>query len=87
MQSHVNTKLNRCFVEIIGHNPPTTTSKILLDAYEQREYATYIWIPKNGRKYWEVPPVECTLKPLGAAERKCASDQEYQDFVRPYLED
>ena len=86
VQSHINSKLNRCFVEIIGHATPGSTSKVFMDAYEQREYATYLWIPRDGKKYWEVPPFECVLKPIGAPEQKCSTDEEYQAFVRPYLE-
>lgn len=57
-----------------------------MDAYEQREYATYIWIASPQKKYWEVPPMVCTLSPLGRPQQQCSSDEEYQAFIRPYLE-
>ncbi len=86
-QSHVSIKLNRCFVEIDGHATPGGTTRVLMDAYEQREYANYVWLPREGKKYWEVPPFECTFKPLGLPEQRCSSVDEYLSFTRQYLED
>jgi hypothetical protein len=61
-------------------------SKNLIDAYEQREYAEYLWITDKVKKYWEVPPVMCRLIPAFGNEHLCKSEDEYDAFVASYME-
>lgn len=84
-QSHYNTKLNKCFI-LVHSIQGTTVSKFLLDAYEQRSYAYYMWMADKGKKYWEVPPVICALTPLSEDESSCNSEGEYNTFVARYME-
>jgi hypothetical protein len=71
-QSHVNSALNKCFVSIeAGVGSPI--SRWLLDAYEQRLYASYRWVSKPNKKYWEVPPQTCELIPSFKEKRNCTS--------------
>ena len=64
-ESHYNTKLNKCFMTVstVKLTPRFVTSKFLIDAYEQKGYAEYMWMADKDRKYWEVPPVDCRLTP------------------------
>ena len=88
-QSHYNEKLNKCFMliettRVAGES--ISNGKYLFDAYEQREYANYIWMTHPGKKYWEVPPAVCELIPSTGAKTDCKSEDEYKDFVARYME-
>jgi hypothetical protein len=90
-RSHYNEKIGKCFMAIESTNVTTTPgtmfiNKILLDAYEQREYAEYSWISRKDKKYWEVPPTICKLIASSTSEQFCKSDDEYKAFVASYLE-
>jgi hypothetical protein len=63
-----------------------TIHLILFDAYENRDYAEYMWIPREGKKYWEVALISCRLFPSSGNERFCKSEAEYDDFVAAYME-
>ena len=90
-QSHYSKKLGKCFMAIESTNVTTTpgttfTNRFLLDAFEQREYAEYMWISRKDRKDWDVPPTTCKLIPSSASEQFCKSDDEYKTFVANYVE-
>ena len=92
-RSHYNAKLSKCFIGLESNTFVTRTNtlmgtkvKYLLDAYEKRAYGEYMWIPREGKKYWEVPPVLCRLSPLSADENFCKSDEEYTAFEARYME-
>jgi hypothetical protein len=59
-----------------------------MDAYENREYASYFWIPdpRGVKKYWEMPPNSCELTPSIREKRFCTSEEEYDEFVAGYME-
>ena len=83
-QSHYNPKLGKCFMtlDITGMN----TTRTLFDAYEQRDYAVYLWMPRKDKKFWEVPPTICRLIPSSGSEQICKSEEEYKEFVAHYME-
>lgn len=90
-QSHYNIKLGKCFLAIESMNITTTPgtqfiNRVLLDAFEKREYAEYTWMSDKDRKYWEVPPKVCKLIPSSKNEQICKSDDEYKTFVASYME-
>lgn len=90
-QSHYNTKLGKCFMAVESTNMTTTPgtlfiNRVLLDAFEQREYAEYTWMSRNDKKYWEVPPTICKLIESSTSEQICKSEDEYKAFVAKYVE-
>ena len=88
-QSHFNTKLGKCFMTIESLTVTKgnfVNNSLLFDAYEQREYAEYAWMPRNNKKYWEVPPLICKLIPSSTSEQFCKSEDEYKAFVAKYME-
>lgn len=88
-QTHYNQKLGKCFMAIESLNMTTasgTTTRFLLDAFEQRGYAEYVWMPRGDKKYWEVPPMVCKLIPTQVSEQACKSGEEYKMFVSHYME-
>jgi len=90
-QSHYNTKLGKCFMAVESTNMTTSpgtqfTNRILLDAFEQREYAEYTWMSRKDKKYWEVPPTVCKLIESSTSEQICKSEDDYKAFVAKYVE-
>jgi hypothetical protein len=83
---HYNKKLNKCFIEItatsVSKNGAISTSKTLFDAFEGREYANFfIYVPK-GKAYYEVKPTLCKM-----LDNYCTTEEEYNAFVKPYMEE
>jgi len=65
-----------------------STNKWLVDAYKNRLYAFYLWMPdpKRVKKYWEMRPISCELTPPVREKRLCSSEDEYDTFVATYME-
>ena len=75
--SHYNNSLKKCFVAIetsamTGKPIEQVLQKFLFDAIERRPYAEYSWISKEGKKFWEVPPLQCELHPSIGADNRCS---------------
>ena len=81
-QSHYNTNLNKCLIKIEttffdgGH---ITKSAMLMDAFEQRVYASYIWASQNVNS--------CDLVPTSQTQTHCSSREEFDAFVAKYMEE
>jgi hypothetical protein len=89
-QSHYNTKIKKCLLLLetlhaLGNE--LSTSVTLTDAYERRTYASYLWISRENKKYWDVPPSECELIPTLREKRTCATREEFDAFVAEYMEE
>jgi hypothetical protein len=89
-QSHYDPQLNRCFMLVettgAGHKNVGDQQKFLVDANENRIYSEYMWIPRQDKKYWEVPPIECQLMPSLTEKTPCHSEAESMAFVARYIE-
>jgi hypothetical protein len=89
-ESHYNAKINRCLMlvtRIMTVGNKSHTSKNLYDAIERRPYAGYVWIAREDKKYWEVPPVSCELTPTHNETQYCKSEDEFNAFVAKYMEE
>jgi hypothetical protein len=89
-QSHYNVKLGKCLMlvetrDMIGSQSITTA--YVTDANERRQYATYFWISREGKKYWEVPPMSCELTPSLREKSFCKTREEFDEFAAPYMEE
>ena len=89
-QSHYNVKLGKCLMlverrDMLGSQ--STTTAYVMDANERRQYATYVWMSREGKKYWEVPPMTCELTPSLREKRFCKTREEFDEFVAPYMEE
>ena len=89
-QSHYNVKLGKCLMlvetrDMIGSQSITTA--YVRDANERRQYATYLWMSREGKKYWEVPPMACELAPSLREKRFCKTREEFDEFAAPYMEE
>ena len=84
--NHYNVKLNKCFVLITqypkhpGGSVDNIFEKYLFDAIEKKLYGQYGWAPQEGKKYWEVPPLVCTM-----LDQTCQSEAEFEAFVNRYM--
>jgi hypothetical protein len=58
----------------------------VFDAFEGKEYATYIWHIEKNKKYWEVPPFECKVTSISGGETECHSQAEFDELVKQYME-
>ena len=87
-QSHYNATLSRCFMTMLATMGNGSTNKWLVDAYENRLYAFYLWMPdpKRVKKYWEMRPISCELTPSVREKRLCSSEDEYDTFVAAYMD-
>ncbi len=89
-QSHYNTKMGKCFMlvettDMLGSQSSTTA--YLMDANERRQYAIYLWISRQDKKYWEVPPTTCELTPNLREKKFCTSREDFDAFVANYMEE
>ena len=89
-QSHYNTKINRCLIlteKTSSAGGQTSTSVILWDALERRNYAIWLWQTHPTKKYWEVPPLACELVRNNRDQKNCTSREEFDAFVAEYMEE
>jgi hypothetical protein len=88
-ESHYNTKIKKCLILIEASTSMGNISNYatLMDAYERRVYASYLWISRQDKKYWEVPPIMCELISTHGEVRRCAHRIEFDAFVATYLEE
>lgn len=89
-QSHYNVKLGKClmFVETTDMlGAQFVTSAYVRDAYERRQYATYVWMSSDVKKYWEVPPIACEIRPSLHDKRLCKTREEFDELAAPYMEE
>jgi hypothetical protein len=90
--SHYDAKANVCYIMVHESNilddakgnansKIISISKIVYDAFEGRVYANYLWMSEKGKKFWEVAPMECNVKPRGQDEITCKSSEEFDRLV------
>jgi hypothetical protein len=82
--------MTKCLILIEAtHNfgKQISTTVLLTDANERRIYAYYLWLSREGKKYWEVPPAECELSPSVREKTNCTTREEFDAFVAGYMEE
>lgn len=87
--NHYSAKMGRCFIVItntLASGTGTQTDRNLSDAFEGKEYGSYVWFSSPGKKYWEVPPSSCSVTLPSGEEKKCQSDDEWDNLVKAYME-
>jgi hypothetical protein len=90
--NHYNERLNKCFVLIESTDAKTVPgtifqSKHLEDAFEGKVFGDYSWHTQEGKKYWEVPPSECTVTLPSREQKVCNSSEEFDELIRTYMYD
>jgi hypothetical protein len=84
--SHYDASKKVCYVRIdyTIRTPGTkgiTTSSYAWDAFEGRNLATYVWASQEGKKYWEVKPIECWTKLIGGTKASCSTTEDFEVAV------
>ncbi|RZF23850.1 hypothetical protein EVC45_42035 [Paraburkholderia sp. UYCP14C] len=85
-QAHYNPEHNQCFMTLETLLKGGFQFKSLFDAYENRTYAEYDWMPQEGKSFDKVLPAVCRLVASTGNERTCKSEDEYRAFVAHYME-
>jgi hypothetical protein len=86
--SHFDSKVNICYLLVHSmtvSKGDSTESEIVVDAYEGREYASYIWINTEKKNYWEVAPTDCHVKPRSDEPITCHSYDEFGALIDRYF--
>ncbi len=84
--SHYDASKKSCYVRIdyttrtVG-TKEVTVSSYVFDAFEGRNVASYTWISETGKKYWDVKPIECSIKPTGEPKTYCTTTEEFEAVV------
>ena len=89
--NHYNAKLNKCFIKIESMDTKTAkgtffTNKVVMDAFEGKGYAEYMWMSDKVKKYWDVPPKLCKVTVPSGEEKVCKSSEEFDELLKPYME-
>ena len=83
---HHNKKLNKCFISIRGAllGEQVGNAFYLYDVYENKMYADYYKATESesGVKFEDMSPQSCSL-----LERPCHSKEEYDAFIKQYMEE
>ena len=88
-QNHFNTKMDRCFIDVTNTavaGPVVVTVRNLFDAFEGREYGTYLWRNPGNKKYWEVEPSKCQVIQPSGEVTQCRSDEEFTSLSKIYMD-
>src|SRR6266851_3062813 len=56
------------------------------DGFEGKVYGSYMWRADKVKKYWEVPPIQCTVTLPSGEEKTCHSSDEFDSLVKEYME-
>ena len=89
-ESHYSPEMKRCFVATSLTDAKTNpkviwTTRTVVDAFEGKECATYVWHTEEGKKYWEVPPFQCEVTVPSGEKKICHSDDEFEELIKPYM--
>lgn len=88
-RNHYNAGLNKCFVETrtvsfaFGNR---SESKVLTDAFEGRDYGSYIFVAKPNEADWQVSPAECKVTLPSGGETTCHSSDEFDALIKQYMQ-
>lgn len=88
-RNHYNVGLNKCFVETRTASSQfgnLTTSKILNDAFEGKEYGNFILVVPLNKAEWQVAPAECRVTLPSGEQTICHSSDEFDALVKQYME-
>ena len=85
--NHYNQKLNKCFIEIYDLTPSTLSSISLIDAYELKEYANYMYFFKgNGGAANPVCSLDEQIADVSTRIADCTSQAGFENYAATYME-
>jgi hypothetical protein len=87
--NHYNARLNKCFVETrrVKFDFGThTTSEVVSDAFEGKDYGSFIFVGKPNVADYLVSPLECEVTLPSGEKKNCSSSDEFDELVKQYME-
>jgi hypothetical protein len=87
--NHYSSTLGRCFIVVADTkviNKVPIVDKMLADAFESKVYGTYSWSNREGKKFWEVAPSDCTVTLPSGEEKTCTSSAEWDALAKAYMD-
>ncbi len=90
--SHYNHKLKKCFALIKTESSDSqgylSHGEHLIDAFENRDYGSYLWTKKQakGATFYDTNPYVCKVTPSLNEEKRCNSLSEFNSLISQYLE-
>jgi len=88
-RNHYNAGLNKCFVEtrtVSFAFGSRSESKVLTDAFEGKDYGSYIFVAKPHEADWQVSPAECKVTLPSGEETTCHSSDEFDALIKQYMQ-
>ena len=85
-ENHYSAKLDKCFIAVFGSLSGDSHSRTIMDAFEGKEYGTYIWTNPTGKPAQDVAPMRCSVVTPSGETLKCRSDDEFTTMVKVYME-
>jgi hypothetical protein len=82
--SHYDSAVKVCYVRIdysSQEGKTVSVSSYVFDAFEGRALAEYVWLSQPGKRYWEVKPTTCNVKPINKEKTYCKTTEEFEDLV------
>jgi hypothetical protein len=86
--SHYDAEANVCYMMVTTVHTDhggISFSDTVSDAFEGRGYASYMWINAHGKRFWEVSPAVCTVRPRGQESITCKSEDEFNSLIDKYF--
>jgi len=86
--SHFDPATNICYVWVRWakiDKQGGSFADTIEDAFEGRVYASYMWMNLEGKKFWEVTPTACSVKPRKQEEITCKTEEEFDRLVDKYF--
>jgi hypothetical protein len=92
-ENHYSAKLDKCMMQVLHTDAHTAREKMIstyvnvLDAFEGKQYGTYVWHTETSKKYLVVPPISCEVTLPTGEQKICHSMDEFEGLVKVYVED
>ena len=92
-ENHYSAKLDKCVMRVLRTDAHTSRGKMIstyidvLDAFQGKQYGTYVWHTETNNKFLIVPPVTCEVTLPTGEPKICHSIDEFENLVKVYLDD
>lgn len=87
--NHYNQTLKRCLMVVVStsfHGANETVIQSIFDVDERTDFGDYGWVSSGTKKYWEQPPIQCSMKLPGKSESVCRSTAEWDTYIKSLME-
>lgn len=92
-ENHYSAKLDKCVMRVLHTDAHTSRGRMVstyvdvMDAFQGKQYGTYVWHTETNKKFLIVPPVTCEVTLPTGEQKICHSMDEFEELVNVYLDD